>query len=141
MPGLAELRNLTRIMSVPHGFTLSIGGTLAGCIGQRGYPGLWSVWAFVAGAGIAFVSLAVASSGAASKGVTDPTLPYGAAVLNLVPVILVPIGVWVGTSIDADFWSFAASGLVCAGSYLIALTIWVEIATPAASPSDPELGA
>jgi hypothetical protein len=43
------VRGLTAQLAAAQGFTLSIGGTLAATIGQRGGSDLFDVWLFVAG--------------------------------------------------------------------------------------------
>lgn len=88
-----SVRGLTSMLVIPQGFTLSIAGTLAGTIGQRGITRLRDVWLFVVGAGFSFCLLAIASGNARNDSPSRPLPIFGKATLNILPIAGVPDGV------------------------------------------------
>jgi hypothetical protein len=103
-------------LAVPHGFTLIIGGTSVTLLGQRGYPGAWGVWLFIAGANLALVG-----GQALLRGHRQPVAPpiSGFGVFNVAPMLTVPAVYAATHPIDNDNVAFALAGLLSVSCYVL----------------------
>ena len=129
-----RVRGLTHLLAGPQGFTLSIGGSLAVAIGHAGYRGLLPVWLFVLGAGAGFCAIALASG--AHRDAPMPIGMLGLALLNLVPVAVLPLAamaMWWIDNVDAAFF---VCGLVAAASYVLLFAALIVIGSRAIATSD-----
>lgn len=124
------VRDLTRMLVVPHGFTLSIAGTLAATVADRGGAGVMDVWLFVLGAGLGFCALAAVSGAATSRPgrrASEPPAATGAVVFNLAPLAVVP-GAGLGSSWTASHGlGFLLAGLIATIAYVALLGLVVAI--------------
>jgi len=118
----AAVRRLTIQLAAPQGFTLSIGGTLAATVGQRGASDLLDVWLFVMGAGLSFCLLAL-MSGSALRGAPRGVPVSGAAVLNVLPVVVVPTAVGCAALVAPRPLGFLAAGALASGVYVTLLGV------------------
>ncbi len=121
-----SLRTTTRTLTVPQGFTLSIAGASIALIGQKGYPGLLSVWLFLLGAGLSF-GLCALISGAHRADTSSAAPAGGAAVFNLAPLVIVPLSAYAGEFIDDARLAFFASGAITVGSYTVAAAMFFSV--------------
>jgi hypothetical protein len=115
------LRGLTAQLAAPQGFTLSIGGTLAATVGQRGVSDLFDVWLYVMGAGLSFCLLALMSGSALRAGPGRGVPVSRAAVLNVLPVVVVPAAVGCAALITSRPFGFLAAGALASGVYVTLL--------------------
>jgi hypothetical protein len=115
------MRGLTVQLAVPQGFTLSVGGTLAVTIGQHGTPTLWDVWLFAVGAGVSFCLIAVLSGSAQRPGSAGHVSLSRAAVLNVLPVIVIPAAVGLAVLVPSRQWDFLIAGALASGLYVVLL--------------------
>lgn len=83
------LRGMTQMLVVPQGFSLSVTGVFAVTVGHRGFPGPVVIWLFIVGAGLGFCGVALAS-GAHRATSSRPVPIVGMAMVNLLPVLVVP---------------------------------------------------
>jgi len=130
------------MLVVPQGFTLSVAGVLAITIGHRGSPGLLAIWLFVTGASIGFCTITLVS-GAHTEDSNRPVSIVGMALMNLLPILVVPAACsaswWVGNKSAA----FLAAGF-CAtvlyvggvGAFLVIVGSGHTRASPAEAPAD-----
>lgn len=112
------MRDLVSALVVPQGFTLSIAGTLAATISQRGMPGIFDVWLFVVGASLSFAVLAVLGGSLRTTARSRPLLVTGTRSLNVVPVAAMP-----GATLGAGLIPNSAAGYFVAGILASALYI------------------
>jgi hypothetical protein len=127
------VRGLTVQLAVPQGFTLSIGGTLAAAIGQRGTSDLFDVWLYVVGAGLSFCLLALASGSALGARAGRTGSVSRATVLNVLPVVVVPAAVGAAALIASRPFAFLVAGAVASGAYVTLLgivTMWTHPRSP-----------
>jgi hypothetical protein len=115
------VRGLTVQLAVPQGFTLSVGGTLAVTIGQHGTPGLLDVWLFAVGAGVSFCLLAVLSGSALQGGPVEQVSLPRAAVLNVLPVVVIPAAVGCAALVSSQQLDFLLAGALASGLYVLLL--------------------
>lgn len=114
-----SLRTTARTLTVPQGFTLSVAGASIALIGQKGYPGLLSVWLFLLGAALSFGLCALISG--AHRAVTSSAAPAsGGAIFNLAPLVVVPLSAYAGGFIDDARLAFFACGAITVGGYAVA---------------------
>lgn len=116
-----SLRDIARHMVVPQGFTLSIAGTIATLVGRRHDTAPLTVWLFIVGAGVGYVLVSLVSGshrGAASPGSLSIE---GVRVLNLVPVVVVPLATWTADLIPYTPAAFACGGFVAVAAYFVGL--------------------
>lgn len=123
--GTGGLRAATReaglLLGAPQGFTLSVAGTLAAVVGQRGMPGPWPAWLFVTGAGLGYCAVLLAA-GAHHERAARPTRGLrGGAVFNLLPVVVVPAAVLGTAWIAAATVAFFLAGAIAVTSYVVLL--------------------
>ena len=123
------LRDLTSALVVPQGFTLSIAGTLAGTIGQRGIPHIFDVWMFVVGAGLSFCVLAILSGNTRGSARPRPLSISGKATLNLVPIAVMPGAVVGAGFIPNPSVGFLVAGVLASGLYVALLAVVLRLAT------------
>ncbi|MGD9526488.1 hypothetical protein [Pseudonocardia sp.] len=123
--GIGGLRTATReaglLLGAPQGFTLSVAGTLAAVVGQRGMPGPWAAWLFVTGAGLGFCALLLAVGAHHERAVHPPGGLRGGAVFNLLPVAVVPAAVLGTTWIATGAVAFFVAGAIAVIGYLVLL--------------------
>ncbi|MGE3286189.1 MAG: hypothetical protein AB7J32_08810 [Pseudonocardia sp.] len=131
--GVGGLRAATReaglLLGVPQGFTLSVAGTLAAVVGQRGMPGPWPAWLFVTGAGLGFCAVLLAVGAHHEPAVRPVGGLRGGAVYNLLPVAVVPAAVLGTAWIAAAAVAFFAAGAIAVVSYLVLLGILGRLAS------------
>jgi hypothetical protein len=113
---LASARGLSHLLVAPQGFTLSIAGTLAISV-QRHAPDAFAIWMFVLGGGLAFCATAL-TVGALRETMTLPVNFVGLALLNLVPVGVVPLAAVAGWWIHRDSAAMFVSGAVAVIAYV-----------------------
>jgi hypothetical protein len=115
------LRDLTALLAVPQGFTLSVSGTLAACIGQRGTAALLDVWLFAIGAAVGFCSLALLTARAPRSAPNGTIDMSRVAVLNALPVVVIPAAVGATVWIASTAVAFLVAGALTAGLYVALL--------------------
>ena len=122
-----SVRGLTSTLVVPQGFTLSIAGTLAGTIGQRGTTRLLDVWLFVVGAGFSFCLLAIVSGNVRNDSPSRPLPIFGKATLNILPIAVMPAAVVSAGRIANSAAGFFVAGALATGLYvgLLAIVLWL----------------
>lgn len=81
---------LSHLLVVPQGFTVAVAGSVAVGVGRHGFAGPFGVWLFVVEAGVAYC-LVVLMVGALHRRVEQPGGIVGGALLNVTPVLVVPI--------------------------------------------------
>jgi len=122
---LQGLSPTVQLLTVPSGFTVTIGSVLAFSIGRYGYPGLLGVWLFATAIGLGFCVLGFVSGLSRSRR-ARASLPDGAAVYNLVPVIVVP-AVYLATSwIAYAAWAFCLAGFLAVVLYVCAYSAFAQ---------------
>lgn len=117
-PWREGLTGLIQTLSIPYGFTLSIAGTVAITLGHTGNPGPLPLWLFVVGGAMGFCFLVLASR-AHRPQQPGPVTARGLALLNVMPVLTVPVGVGVSWWISNDYLAYAMAGLVTVPTYLL----------------------
>lgn len=121
------VRRVAQMLVIPHGFTLCVAGTLAICVGERGFPGVLAIWLFVAGAGMTFAVTLFATAGH-REAPTSESATMGAAVFNLTPAFVVP-AVWGATHwIDNDRVALLIAGGFTVAFYLGGLAFLIQAA-------------
>lgn len=116
---------LAQLLSVPHGFTLSVAGTLTIAVHRHGYPGDLAVWCFVVGGGLGFCLVALAAG--AHVRPDHGLRPQGVGVLNLAPAVVVPAAVLAGTWLHQPDVRMGVTGFVCVASYLVLLAAFARL--------------
>jgi hypothetical protein len=113
----AALRPTVQMLTIPNGFTLTIGSVLAISVGSDGYPGWFAVWLFVVGGCLGFCLMGVLST--AHRQLSKRAGPANdLAVFNLVPVAVVPV-VYAATHwLTSRPWQFAAAGFLAVTLYI-----------------------
>lgn len=122
---------------IPQGYTLSIAGAFAVAVHRYGFPFDANAWTFVAGAVAAFVGLAIATKSGLSGSVV--ALPTGLrALLNVVPLVVVGVVAGLIALVPVAGIGFPLAGLVGAGGYVVLLSGFFWMVTPAqrAQPDD-----
>ncbi|MCW2759714.1 MAG: hypothetical protein JWO46_3460 [Nocardioidaceae bacterium] len=122
---VGTLRGLSQGLAVPHGFTLSAGGALAIMVERDPDPGPVALWLFVVAASIGFCLITVVS-GAHRSRPARPVAISGLALLNLTPVVVVPVAVLAGWWIASPALAFPVVGLVTVVGYLVSLATAIE---------------
>ena len=121
-PGRQALRSavcsLTTVLVVPQGFTLSVSGTLAATIVQRGAVAVIDIWLFVVGAALSFCLLALVSGGVARSGARPQLALSGVAMLNVLPVAVIPAAVQCAALIADRGLGFLLAGALATGLYI-----------------------
>jgi hypothetical protein len=111
---------VARQMVVPHGYTLSVGGTLASLLERHPQPGLLTIWLFVGGAAAGVVLIDALSTvrveATLSLTVTGPLV--NPAAVAVVP--LVALAIW---WIPAPVVAFPLAGLACSVMYIAAVSL------------------
>ena len=122
------VRRVAQMLVIPHGFTLCVAGTLAICVGERGYPGVLAIWLFVAGAGLTFAVTLFMTAGHREPP-TPESATMGAAVFIVTPAGVVP-AVWAATNwIHEDRLALLTAGVLTVAFYLGALAILIIVAS------------
>ena len=129
------IRALTQVLAVPQGFTLSVAGTLTATIGHYGHPGFLAVWLFVAGSGVGFCTMALATSAHRTRPPSGAPV-LGAAILNIAPVFVVPAAVAVSWWLKPTGLSFFIAGLVAMIGYISWLGAYVLVVRRLTSHAD-----
>jgi hypothetical protein len=122
----SSLRLVSQTLVVPQGFTLSIAGTLATLVGERGYPGAFGIWLFVLAAGLAFCWV-VGGAGLHRDPEARPDPITGRATFNLAPAAVVPCVYWLQKAVGNDRLAFLLSGFVAVALYLVVLAASVSV--------------
>lgn len=102
----------------PQGFTLSVAGTLATMICQRGDITPFAIWLFVVAAGCAYGLITLTNRAGAEPAPRNPV--EGARIVNLTPVVVVPITTW-----SAGLIHYTPAAFACAG--FVAVAVYVEV--------------
>lgn len=105
-------------LSVPYGFTMTVAGSLAVLIGRRGYPGFLGVWLFVVGGSLAYCILAVVSRAHIGAG-PAPAPRRRRAVVNLAPVVALPVDDVAVRWVENDHLAFGLAGWVAVLAYVL----------------------
>ena len=112
---------LTTLLVVPQGFTLSVSGTLAAAIVQRGAVAVIDIWLFAVGAGVSFCLLALMSGSVSRSGPRPPLALSRVAVLNVVPVAVIPAAVQCAALVADRGLSFLLAGALATVLYVALL--------------------
>ncbi len=106
------------MLVVPQGFTLSVTGVFAITLGHLGYPGPAGIWLFVAGAAAGFCGVTLASG--AHREVSNRAVSItGPALLNLLPILVIPTACGATWWVSSDSVAFLAAGICAAALYVI----------------------
>lgn len=111
-------------LTVPNGFTLTVGGMLAITIGDRGYSGMLPIWLFVAVGSFGFCVLALASLAHQRPPTTNARPTWGLAVFNLVPVAIIPADYLATHWISSTSWAFLLAGLLAVVLYVVVFSVF-----------------
>jgi hypothetical protein len=126
-------------LAIPQGYTLSISGSFAVAVHRYGFPNDQEAFAFVGGAVIAFVVVAIAS--ARSHAQPLPDLPGGFRMLfNVVPLVVVGGIVVLVSAIGSPGLGFSAAGFAGAAGYVLLIGgfVWIVAASRATAERAPE---
>ena len=119
-------RELDRTLSqitIPQGYTLSIGGSFAVADHAYGAPGGMRAAEFVAGALLAFVLLVVvAERHAVHQGPAPP--PVGLARYNVTPLAVIALVALVVRLVPSPTVGFLAAGAMAAGGYALTVSLF-----------------
>lgn len=127
------VRSLVTLV-IPQGYTLSIAGSFAVAVHRYGFPYDPDAWGFVAGAVFAFVALAIIARGALSGSIA--ALPMGLrALINVVPLVVVLVVAGLVAVLPSPEVGFPVAGFAGAGGYVVLLSAFLWLVSPAESPS------
>lgn len=117
-------------MVIPQGFTLSVAGTMATLVCQRKDSAPLAIWLFVVGAGVGYVLVSLVSG--SHRGTASPaTLPIeGLRVLNLVPIVVVPLSTGTAALIPYTPAAFTCGGFVAVAGYVVGLSAFLRVLSP-----------
>jgi hypothetical protein len=124
---VTTVRGIVQQIVIPQGFTLSITGTIAIMNGHRCQAGAMAIWLFILGAGAGYSTVALASSAHRRSSAARPQPITGLPVLNVVPVIVVPVAVAAAWWIPDPRVAFAAAGFVAAAGYVSAFALFLHL--------------
>lgn len=113
----ALMGDIVRHIMVPQGFTLSVAGTLATMICQRTDITPFAIWLFVVGSGCSYGLITVGSR-AGAEPTTNPA--ERAHIVNLTPIIVVPI-----TTMSARLIHYTPAAFACAGFVTVLVYVGV----------------
>ena len=138
----ASVRGITHMLVVPQGFTLSVAGVLALTIGHQGFPGLLAIWLFITGASIGFCAITLAS-GAHTEVSNRHVSIVGIALMNLLPILVVPAACSASWWVDNESAAFFIAGF-CAtvlyvgglGAFLVIVGSGHTRVSPTKAPAD-----
>ncbi len=128
------VRGITHMLVVPQGFSLSVTGVFAITVGHRGFPGPVAIWLFIVGAGLGFCSVTWAS-GAHRETSTRPVSIVGMAMMNLLPVAMVPAACGASWWISDKPACFLVAGVCASGFYLVGLAAFIVILQASRDPA------
>jgi len=118
-----ELDRTLAQLTVPQGYTLSIGGSLAVTAHAYGAPSGTRATEFVAGALLAFVLLvAVAARPPTEPGPTAPLA--GVARYNVTPLAVIALVALVVHIVPSPTVGFVLAGAFAAGGYALAISVF-----------------
>jgi hypothetical protein len=121
------VRGIVQQIVIPQGFTLSITGTIAIMNGHRCHAGPIAIWLFILGAGVGY-SIAALVSGAHRRSASSRLQPVtGLPVLNVVPLLVVPVAVGAAWWIPDSRVAFAAAGFVATLGYVSAFALVLHL--------------
>lgn len=110
---------------VPQGFTLSVSGTLAATIVQRGAATVTDIWLFAVGAGLSFCLLALMSGSVARSGTRPQLVLSRVAMLNVLPVAVIPAATQCAALVADRGLSFLLAGPLATGFFVAPLGVVV----------------
>jgi hypothetical protein len=116
--------DIVQALAVPQGFTLSIAGTAAATVGHHGYQGFLAIWLFIVGASTGYGLLALFTRTHTRVAAAGNPL-NGVALLNVLPVVVVPAAYGASAWISNVSVEFAAAGLFAVVAYVCLLAILV----------------
>lgn len=120
---LRELDRTLAQLTVPQGYTLSIGGSFAVATHAYGPPSGTRAAEFVAGALLAFVVLvAIAARPPEEPGPTSALT--GLARYNITPLAVIALVALVVTLVPSATVGFFLSGVAAAGGYALAISLF-----------------
>jgi hypothetical protein len=123
---------VTRGLLVPHGYALSVGGTLAMLIGERGYPGSLPLWMFVAASNATLLLFAATCPRLDVDGPHDG----GSVAFNFAPAVAMPAAALSGTHLGPDPVAFPCAGTIATATYVILVAVQVRRISPLPIRSD-----
>jgi hypothetical protein len=123
----ATVRAIVQQIVIPQGFTLSITGTIAIMNGHRFQAGPIAIWLFILGAGAGYSTAALAAGAHRRSASSRPQPITGLPVLNVVPVIVVPVAVAAAWWIPDPGVAFAAAGFVATAGYVSAFALILHL--------------
>jgi hypothetical protein len=116
---MSPVPSVVRQLVVPHGFTLTTAGTLAILLQIHPRPGMIAIFLFIIGAAVGFCSIAVVS------GAPRDTKPVKAAggpqLMNVTPVLVVPLVISVVAWTPEPHLTFPVAGLLTTWIYVLAV--------------------
>lgn len=121
-------RGVLRKIAAPQGFTLSVGGTLAGTIAERETTQVFDIWLFVVGGSASFCLLVLITSGTSRTRHYATASLSGLTMLNLLPIVVMPTALVIASSVPGRHLGIAVAGALTTGLYLVFLVALVRIA-------------
>lgn len=115
----ALMGHIVHGMMLPQGFTLSVAGTLATMICQRSDISPCAIWLFVVGAGCSYGLINLTSKPGGEPTARNPV--GGFRLVNLTPILVVPIATRSAGLIHCTPAAFACAGFVVVTVYVGAL--------------------
>jgi hypothetical protein len=132
----ATAQAVTTSLVVPHGYTLSISGTLAGIVHYKGTPNILQISAFTLGGSVTFCAL-VLISGSYQTVNNDRRLAVpSVAMFNFSPVVITPISVGVAALVPRKEGAFFVGALAATCTYVLLISLMIALGLPARGP-DP----
>jgi hypothetical protein len=125
----ATVGGIVQQIVIPQGFTLSITGTIAIMNGHRVQAGPIAIWLFILGAGAGYSAAALVGGAHRRFASSRPQPITGVPVLNVVPVIVVPVAVAAAWWIPDPRVAFAAAGFVATAGYVGAFGLFLHLFT------------
>jgi hypothetical protein len=123
----ATVREIARHMVIAQGFTLSVAGTIATLVVERTDTRPLAIWLFVTGAGVGYGLVGIAS-GAHRRTVPSATLTInGLRLLNLVPILVVPVATSIANQIPYTPVAFACAGFLVVAGYIGGLSLFLSL--------------
>jgi len=122
-----HLQRMTAQIAVPFGFTLTISGVIISSAARWHSPGMWDAWLFVAGAFCAHLVLTLVA-----RVRTRPADGQSPLLINVVPLIAVPLAVGGSEWIESRELGYLAAGFLGCGLYVagvaVSAAVWTRFA-------------
>lgn len=113
------VRPVVGALTLPHGFTLTVGAALASTIAHRPQSGnMLTIWLFVVGGSLGFCLLALLTNATTSPAASDSPAQF--SFFNLTPVLIVPLVDVITRWIPVIGLEYAAAGFLAVTLYVLA---------------------